>query len=200
MGLRRLERSRPSEYRAYLDEQLRRSLSKRENDPGVGARLLIGEVASRLPTGASVLCIGCRNGLELDRFRALGHDATGIDIYSQRPDILVMDMHALDFPDGRFDAVYASHSLEHAYDLPAVLREIARVAREGAVAGVEVPVRHKGSDADRLEFGGLDDVRAALAPIVAEELYGEDIPARSETNEQGSDVARVVFRVRTRTM
>ena len=141
-----------------------------------------------------MLCVGGRNGFELDRFQAFGLATTGIDLFSQRPDILVMDMHATLFSDDSFDAVYASHSLEHSHDLPAVLAEISRVARDGAIVGIEVPVRHKGSDADLIEFSGLDDLLAALRPIVNRVLYAEEQPAHSETNAQGSAIARVVFR------
>src|SRR5919109_4184542 len=94
LTLRRLRKHRPNEYRDYLAVQLRRTLSKRENDPGVGAVTLINCAASAHPGGGSVLCVGCRNALELDRFRARGfEEVVGIDLFSQRPDILVMDMH-----------------------------------------------------------------------------------------------------------
>src|SRR4051812_35471048 len=72
VGLRKLGRRRPPEYRDYLAVQLRRTLSKSENDPGVGALTLINRVAEEAPAGAAVLCVGCRNGLELDRFRERG--------------------------------------------------------------------------------------------------------------------------------
>ncbi len=195
--LRGLEKGRPEEYKAYLDAQLRRTLVKRTTDPGVGSRLLVRETVQHMSSrrGASVLCIGCRNGFELERFRAHGLEPVGIDLFSQRPDILVMDMHKTLFADDSFDAIYASHSLEHSYDLPAVLAEIARVARDGAVVGIEVPVRHKGSDADLIEFSGLDDVRDALLPIVGHVLHAEEQPAGSDRNGQGSAVARIVFQV-----
>lgn len=169
--LRRLEKGHAGEYRAYLDGQLRRSLSKRSTDPGVSSQVLVREVARRAGRGASVLCIGCRNGFKLERFRARRLEPVGIDLFSQRPDILVMDMHELLFPNDSFDAVYASHSLEHSYDLAVVLAEIGRVARDGAIVAVEVPVRHKGSDADLLEFSGLDDLRRALGPVAQRVLY-----------------------------
>jgi SAM-dependent methyltransferase len=195
-SLRRLESGRPSAYREYLDTQLRRSLTKRANDPGVGARVLVDQVAERAGTEGDVLCIGCRNGIELDEFRARGFESvTGIDLFSQRPDILVMDMHDLTFADESFDVVYASHSLEHAYDLEAVIRGIARVGRDGAVVGVEVPVRYRASTADRIEFAGIDALRTAFEPYVAEELWAEEQPANSPTNAQGSDVARLVVRL-----
>jgi SAM-dependent methyltransferase len=193
--LARLARGKPSSYRAYLHGQLDRTLSKRANDPGIGARLLIGRVSEVVPPSAdaSVLCVGCRNTIELDEFRNRGYgDVVGIDLFSQSSDILVMDMHDLAFPDNRFDVVYASHSLEHAYDLDRVLHEIARVGREGAAVAVEVPVRHKGSDADLVEFAGLDDLRAALEGH-GMVIWEDEQPPRSPTNDQGSAVARIVY-------
>jgi SAM-dependent methyltransferase len=193
--LRGLESGRPADYHAYLEGQLRRSLSKRTNDPGVGARLLIREVAMRVGRGARVLCVGCRNGLELDRFRRHGLEPVGIDLFSQRSDILVMDMHDMEFEADSFDAVYASHVLEHSRDLDSVVSEIGRVARDGAIVGVEVPVRHKGSDADLIEFDGLDDLQTSLGPAAQHALYADEQPRLSPTNEQGSAVARLVFRL-----
>ncbi len=195
---RRLEAGRSPQYRDYLEIQLRRSLTKRANDPGIGARVLIDQVElHRRPGDAAVLCVGCRNGVEIDEFRARGFESVvGIDLFSQRDDILVMDMHEMTFADDSFDVVYASHALEHAYDVDTVLREIARVGRDGALIAVEVPVRHRGSTADRVEFPGVEELRQALRPFVREELWGEEQPPHSATNAQGSDIARIVFRLR----
>lgn len=195
--LRRLGERRTPEYRDYLSVQLRRTLSKRETDPGIGAVTLINRVAEQRRDGGSVLCVGCRNGLELDRFRAHGFDdVVGIDIFSRRDDIKVMDMHEMTFPDDSFDVVYSSHALEHSYDVGRVADQIVRVARDGAVVGVEVPVRVQASAADRVVFSGLDELRATFAPHIREELLAEEQPPRSETNDQGTDIARLVFRVR----
>jgi SAM-dependent methyltransferase len=196
-GLRRLGKRRPPEYRDYLAVQLRRTLSKRETDPGIGAATLINRVAEQRPDGGSVLCVGCRNALELDRFRGRGFDdVIGIDVFSQREDIKVMDMHAMTFPDDSFDVVYASHALEHAYSVERVANEIVRVARNGAVVGVEVPVRAQASAADRVVFADLDELRDAFRGYIDEELLAEEQPPRSATNEQGTWIARLVFRLR----
>ncbi len=195
--LRRLGKRRPPEYRDYLATQLRRTLSKRETDPGSGAETLINRVAEEQPSRGAVLCIGCRNGLELDRFRARGFgEVVGIDIFSQRPDILTMDMHELSFADDSFDVVYASHSLEHSYDVDRVAGEIGRVARDGAVVGVEVPVRAQASDADRIVFSGLDELRGVFRLNMGEELLAEEQSPHTPTNEQGTEIARLVFRLK----
>jgi SAM-dependent methyltransferase len=195
--LRRLGRRHPPEYRDYLSMQLRRTLSKRETDPGAGAVTLINSVADGQPSGGAVLCVGCRNPLELDRFRARGFDdVVGIDLFSQRDDILVMDMHELSFPDDSFDVVYASHALEHSYDVDRVAREVARVGRDGAVVGVEVPVRTQASAADRIVFSGLDELRAVFSPHIGTELLAEEQAPHTPTNAQGTEIARLVFRLR----
>jgi SAM-dependent methyltransferase len=198
LGVRRLGAKRPAEYRDYLETQLERSLSKRENDPGAGARLLIEHAAAGQPSPeARVLCVGCRNGIELDEFRARGfREVVGIDLFSQRDDILVMDMHNMTFPDGSFDVVYSSHSLEHAYDVERVVRELARVGKDGAVVAVEVPVRHRGSTADRTEFAGVEALRDVFRSHIGEELWADEQPPNTPANEQGSAVARLVVRLR----
>lgn len=197
LTLRRLGRDRPAEYRDYLAIQLKRTLSKSETDPGVGAVTLINAVAAQRPDRGSVLCVGCRNTLELDRFHERGFDdVVGIDVFSQREDILVMDMHQMTFADNSFDVVYASHSLEHSYDVARVAGEIVRVGRNGAVVGVEVPVRGQASAADRVVFAGLDELRDAFRPHIGDEVLAEEQPPRSPSNEQGTEIARLVFRLR----
>jgi SAM-dependent methyltransferase len=197
LAVRKLGDGQPAAYRDYLSIQLRRTLSKRETDPGAGAVTLINEVSGAQPSGGSALCIGCRNGLELDRFRARGFgEVVGIDLFSQREDILVMDMHELTFPDDSFDVVYASHSLEHSYDVGRVVGEIARVARDDAVVGIEVPVRVQASAADRIVFSGLDELRDAFELHIGIELHAEEQPPHTPTNDQGTDIARLVFRLR----
>ena len=196
LPLRRLAEGKPDDYRRYLDVQLQRTLSKRDNDPGSGARVLAGKVVElgRLSAASSVLCVGCRNPIEIDLFAAAGvGEVVGIDLLSQRPDILVMDMHAMSFEDSRFHAVYASHALEHSYDTSRVVAELARVGRAGAIVGVEVPLGSRASAADRVEFHSLDDLLSIVAPIVGEELWTDVQPAGTPTNDQGTPVARVVF-------
>jgi SAM-dependent methyltransferase len=196
-ALRQLAKGQPPGYRDYLAVQLRRTLSKSETDPGVGAVTLINRVADQRRDGGRVLCVGCRNTLELDRFRAHGfEDVVGIDVFSQREDIKVMDMHRMTFPDDSFDVVYASHALEHSYDVDRVAEEIVRVARDGAVVGVEVPVRAQASAADRVVFSGLDELRAAFRSHIDEEELAEEQPPHSATNDQGTEIARLVFRLK----
>jgi SAM-dependent methyltransferase len=195
--LRALAAGRDAEYRTYLDVQLQRTLSKRADHSGVGTRVLVEAAAAAARADASVLCVGCRNAVELDEFRARGlGDVVGIDIFSQRDDILVMDMHRMTFPADSFDVVYSSHSLEHAHDPGRVVDEVVRVARDGAVVAVEVPVRHRGSEADRVVFGGLPELESLFASRVGDVVLAEELEANGPRNDQGSAVARLVFRLR----
>ena len=73
-----------------------------------------------------------------------------------------------------------------------VVEEIARVSRNSAIVAVEVPIR-TASAADRVVFDGVDALLASFQPYVGELFLKEDQPARSATNAQGTDVARVVF-------
>jgi ubiquinone/menaquinone biosynthesis C-methylase UbiE len=107
-----------------------------------------------------------------------------------------MDMHDMTFADDLFDVVYASHSLEHSYDVARVVGEIGRVARDGAVVGVEVPVRTQRSAADRVVFDGIEELRDLFGSQIAEEVLAEEQPPHTPTNDQGTDVARLVFRLR----
>lgn len=199
LRVRRLAHRQPATYRTYLDEQLKRTLSKRTNDPGVGTRILVQHAIDNSDAGsrAAVLCVGCRNGVELDVFRSHGFEnVVGIDLVSHRDDILVMDMHRMTFEADSFDIVYASHSLEHAFDVDTVVREIRRVARDGAVIAVEVPLRARKSDSDRIEFGDLAALRAAFPQDASEVLWSEEQPPGTTENDQGTDIARIVLRCR----
>ena len=103
-----------------------------------------------------------------------------------------MDMHDMSFDDGRFDAVYASHSLEHSYDVGAVVRELGRVGRPGAVVGVEVPLGKPASRADRIAFESLDDLRAAVAPATpGSPMFDQQWQLIGLHRMQGSDLPRI---------
>jgi hypothetical protein len=84
------------------------------------------------------------------------------------------DLTQLCFPNDIFDAVYASHVLEHVLDDRCAMREIYRILRPGGWAILQVPISDRRVtyedatiiDPDKREqvFGQLDHVR----------VYGED--------------------------
>ena len=196
--LRRDLRAGDDAHGRYLLGQMRESVGKMGYQPVSRIdRLVEALVAQGRPTPAiRVLGIGCRNGLELDALRRAGFvDVQGIDLVSTRPDIRVMDMHRLDFPDASFDVVFSSHSFEHAADPDRVAAEFLRVARPGALVVIEVPVGFTPNERDPNDFGSSAGVVARFSAGRPRVLHTEDLPAGHARNNEGTAVARVVFRV-----
>lgn len=182
-------------YDEYVRLQLDRSRSMRHYDPGDRARYLIDVLARHLPPklrpSPRVLCVGCRNGFELDHFQATGyHETVGIDLHSTDPRIRVMDMHRLDWPDESFDAVYSCHSLEHAYDPEAVGGEFVRVLRPGGFVLVEVPIHCERRKGDMWDLQSPEMVAALMRPC---EIVWSEAGMQIGATQQ---VARVLVRVK----
>ena len=147
-------------------------------------------VEKRPKASLAVLCLGCRNGHELEAFRLRGfRDVTGIDLCPADESITAMDMHALTFEDRRFDVIYACHALEHALEPAAVMAEIRRVARPGAVCVFEVPVRYRKypDREDVQDFESVSGLRAACATLLSTELFSEEVL-------ESQHVVRLIFR------
>jgi SAM-dependent methyltransferase len=185
-----------TKYGSYLRDQLEETLRKKRlmGRSAIESFPLIDELVQRCDVkGKSVLCVGCRNIDEILIFRKLGAGrVVGIDLYSDVPDILVMDMHDLKFADASFDIVYSRHSFEHAFDKAKAGREFVRVLRDNGVVAVEVPGKYKGG-ADYNLFSGIDDVLVAFQPFVGEALRNDY--SRKEDNPHGMDIIQVIFRV-----
>jgi SAM-dependent methyltransferase len=90
----------------------------------------VDALLSRLdgPGPFAILDLGCGPGRDLVRFRALGHEAIGCEVWHQ-------DFLTLDLPPGRFDGIFANASLFHvpAQELPRVLRELHATLRPRGV-------------------------------------------------------------------
>ncbi len=82
-----------------------------------------------------------RRILHLGSGRKYHADAVNVDLVSDtNPDVVHdLDRTPWPFPDGRFEEVWAYDVLEHLDDLVAVMEEIHRVGRPGAVLKVTVP-------------------------------------------------------------
>ncbi|MBI3696984.1 MAG: class I SAM-dependent methyltransferase [Acidobacteria bacterium] len=91
-------------------------------------------------SGKSALDVGCGKG----RFARILHERYpeaeiwGLDISAEMLRYVPEGIHTkqgpmtdLPFPDGRFDAVYATESLEHAIEIEAAVGEMCRVTRPG---------------------------------------------------------------------
>lgn len=86
----------------------------------------------------NVVCLGARLGTEVRALREMGLFALGIDLNPGERNEYVLhgDFHRLRFADGSVDAVY-TNALDHAFDLEALLREIARILGPGGVLVVD---------------------------------------------------------------
>ena len=176
-------------YQQYVEGQLDRTLGKISKDASFRSDYLVGQLVrngTNLELTSSILCVGCRNLSEINSFEAAGFEhVTGIDLQSTDPRILVMDMHNMSFADDSFDIVYATHVLEHSFDLRRAVSELVRVARPGAHVIVEVPVNFEPNDIDRWDIKN----REALLP-----LFGCD--ARNVLWDNASDDnISVIFRL-----
>ncbi len=177
---------------AYLKLQLERSLSLKDHDPGARSRYLISRMAAHVRTEPAprFLCVGCRNGHELDYLAEAGYtQATGIDLHSTDPRIRVMDMHRLEFPDASFDVVFASHCLEHALDPAVVAAGFKRILRPRGVIVLEVPVNYGRRGADLWDFLSPSGVAALFEPCTV--LWQETGPQIGAERQQA---ARLILR------
>ena len=114
----RHQQSKPGQIRLTdHDDELCAALAARLRDDGV-------------PAGSSALCLGARFGGEVRGFWSVGCFAVGIDLRTapESTHVLYGDFQALQFPDACVDFVY-TNSLDHAYDITAVLTEIGRVLK-----------------------------------------------------------------------
>ncbi len=128
---------------AYYDkaaEQFREGT--RDHDVSQNTDALLDAIEGEPPY--VILDFGCGPGRDLRRFRALGHEALGLDgaqafVRMARAEsgceVLHQDFIALDLPAARFDGVFANASLFHVPRpvLPAVLRTLHDCLKPGGV-------------------------------------------------------------------
>lgn len=97
--------------------------------------------------GKSVLCLAARIGTEVRAFHDVGAFAIGIDLNPGKDNnsVLPGDFHHLIFPDNCVDGVYCN-SLDHAFELGKVLREVKRVLKRPGVLLVDA--QEKGLEDD----------------------------------------------------
>jgi ubiquinone/menaquinone biosynthesis C-methylase UbiE len=102
--------------------------------------------------GLDVLDVGSGQGIDLYHYASSGARATGIDLTPRHCELAaqhlgVMGQHAtvvngdaeqMPFDDASFDRVSSNGVLHHTPDMPAALREVARVLRPGGEARVIV--------------------------------------------------------------
>lgn len=119
---------------AHYDRHAREfHAATREHDVSQNYAALLGAIEG--PPPWAILDVGCGPGRDLKYFRALGHEAVGVDGSQELVaiaraqsgcEVLVQDFVALVLPRGRFHGVFANASLFHVPRtvLPNVLREL----------------------------------------------------------------------------
>ena len=99
---------------------------------------LAGSLAPLFPRAATVLDVGCGDGMLAEAIHDRRQDVhfRGIDVLA-RPDaripVTVFDGASLPFPDDSFDVVLFADVLHHSADAEALLRDARRVSRQAVI-------------------------------------------------------------------
>ena len=117
------------------------NIVERVHDAYGGARrmrALCDHVVEMIPPKATLLDVGCGDGLLAERIEALRSDVTvhGVDVLVRpgaRVPVQQYDGSSIPHPDNSFDAVLFADVLHHCDEPLAVLAEAVRVARWGVL-------------------------------------------------------------------
>lgn len=113
----------------------------------------VSNFAARLPSGATVVDLGCGAGRDLKAFADRGFFAVGLDVaaplariaqqHSECP-VVVADLRDLPLASERFDGVWAAASLLHLTrnDVSQALAEIFRVTKPGGLFFASMKAGH----------------------------------------------------------
>ena len=124
---------------------------------------------SKLPRGATVLCLGARDGSECEVFAGLGFFAVGIDLNPgpNNKRVLTGDFHELQFADATADVIF-TNALDHVFDFDKALGEIRRVLKPGGTFIAEIVRGSKdqdGREPGAFESAWWDHVDAVIERI-----------------------------------
>ncbi|MGL1832251.1 class I SAM-dependent methyltransferase [Rhodocyclaceae bacterium SMB388] len=128
------------------------------------------------PAPCRILDFGCGPGRDLQRFRALGHDAIGLDgsrAFAEMArkhtgcEVWIQDFIALDLPASFFDGVFANASLFHAprSTLPDVLAALHGTLKPGGVLFCSNPRGDNQEGLNGLRYGCYYDYETWHAKV-----------------------------------
>ena len=178
-------------YRSYLEGQATRSyvrsslfswrrkfIPTRSKLFSITRKLISND--PRLSTPSNVLSIGPRDVREIKHIERNFKNAqvTGVDLFSNNDRIILGDMHDLPFDAGNFDAVFAVHVMEHAFDPILAFSEIERVLRSKGVFCLEVPTNFATTEFDRHDYQSAKQISKLLGAkmqLIFEELGSTDL-------------------------
>jgi SAM-dependent methyltransferase len=118
-----------------------------------------------------ILDFGCGPGRDLATFRALGHEAVGLDGSAELAalarehgggEVWEQDFLALQLPAAHFDGIYANASLFHVpgAELPRVLAELHAALKPGGVLFASNPRGNNEEGWNRGRYGAYHDLSA----------------------------------------
>jgi SAM-dependent methyltransferase len=176
--------------KTYYRTQIRQSVGKANKDAQFRYNRMIDRLLHQAQlnnlSANRVLCLGARNTYEINALRQAGFgNVVGIDLFSGGKEILIMDMHDLNFPANSFDVVFSGDSFEHAHTPRRVAEEIARVLKPGGYVCMSTPIQWRravGREneplsrlADCQDFTSKEEVYAyfpaGMFAVVYDELY-----------------------------
>ena len=189
-------------HREYLDIQLRRTLSKKNGETSKKYIYLIDKLKEKVDfSNLKILCIGCRNIGEINYFKLKGaKKVVGIDLFSENKEIIVMDMHNMNFTDNYLDVIFSCHSLEHAKEPKKVVLELVRVAKNNSIFIIEVPVNYETRGADLQDFKSLQNLKETFRPYIRQVLFEEFLTKKVQNNFAGTDIIRIIFKISKESM
>ncbi|HVF70523.1 MAG TPA: class I SAM-dependent methyltransferase [Chthoniobacterales bacterium] len=137
----RFEKRAYDSYEAYVEHQKAKLATHQFGEYDNEFRAALRERMAALEiewAGQSVLCLAARIGTEVKAFIDLGAFAVGIDLNPGADNRYVVhgDFHDLQFAPGSVDVVY-TNSLDHAFDIERIAKEVLRVLKPDGVFVVE---------------------------------------------------------------
>jgi len=96
-----------------------------------------------LPKTANILCLGARQGTEVEVLRDIGYkNAMGIDLNPgpDNPWVVKGDFMSLDYDNRSLDMVY-SNCIDHAFDINSFFQENARVLKPNGIAIYDIAMQ-----------------------------------------------------------
>jgi len=157
-------------YEEYAEHQ-KSKLRLKRNKQTEADQLFAAALADRLPAasknlgGNNVLCLAARTGGECVAFVKLGYFVVGIDLNPGEANrhVVVGDFHNIQYADKSVDIVF-TNSLDHAFDLDRILREVRRVLKDGGrfIAEVVDPTVRGPGEFEATWWSSINDVVAKI--------------------------------------
>lgn len=120
---------------------------------------LFGELDC-LKHGGSILCLGARDGAEVDALRNIGLLAIGIDVAFPKnsPYVHFGDFNHIPYPDGCFDFAY-TNAFDHIFTPESILKDVRRVLVSGGLFIIDL-TRGAGGAYESIGWENIDDLIA----------------------------------------